>query len=165
MMLYIGIDNGVSGALGIIGMGDQLLEPMPIRSELNYQKAGKNITRLDYQTFKIRMAGLQEGASGQIRAIIEKPFVNPGNFVATSTSLRCLEAQLVCLEELGISRQYIDAKTWQKELLPAVKGRTELKKASLDIGMRMFPGLIPQIKKQKDADALFIAHFAQQHNL
>lgn len=163
---YIGIDNGVSGAVGICKEGAlPALLSLPIRSELNYQKAGKNITRLDYPAFLAMLSKLMEEHGADIRVVIEKPFVNPGNFVATSTSLRCLEAELIALEQLGISRQYIDAKTWQKELLPDVAGRTALKAASKDIGIRMFPHLAGEIKKQKDADAVFIAEYAKRKGL
>ena len=165
-MLYIGIDNGVSGALAMMAPDlETTLIPMPTRSELNYQKAGKNITRLDFDAFRGILAVLKAKHGSEIRAVIENPFVNPGNFVATSTSLRCLEAQLIALEELGISRQYLGAKVWQKEFLPDVKGRPALKKASLDIGTRQFPHLALVIKKQKDADAIFIAAYAQRKGL
>ncbi len=165
-IMYIGLDNGVSGALGLCKDGElpQLLA-LPTRSELNYQKAGKNITRLDYPAFLSILSGLKDRYGENLRCVLEKPFTNPGNFVATSTSLRCLEASLIALEELGISRQYIDAKTWQKELLPEVKGREALKKASKDIGIRMYPHLEAAIKKQKDADAIFIAEYSKRKGL
>lgn len=165
-ILYLGIDNGISGAIGRCwGEDPPTLHPIPVRSELNYQKAGKNITRLDYQEFVKMLEHWREIYGDNIRAVLEKPFVNPGNFVASSTSLRCLEAELIALETVGISRQYIDAKTWQKELLPEVTGREALKKASRDVGSRLFPHIAAEIKRQKDADAVFIAEYARRKRL
>jgi hypothetical protein len=41
----------------------------------------------------------------------------------------------------------------------------ELKKASMDIGIRLFPHLEEVIIKQKDADGLLIAEWARRNNL
>lgn len=164
--LYVGIDNGVSGSIGLVrGDSPASLLRMPTRSELNYQKAGKNITRLDFPAFLSILSGLKDRYGDNIRIVLEKPFVNPGNFVATSTSLRCLEAQLIAIEQLGLSRQYIESKPWQKMLLPGIVGRKELKKASADIGARLFPHLEKEIKAVKDADGLLIAEYARREKL
>lgn len=48
-MIFIGIDNGVSGSIGIIDEeGKAHLFPTPTKSDLNYQKTKvKHITRID----------------------------------------------------------------------------------------------------------------------
>ena len=60
------------------------------------------------------------------------------------------------------SYEYIDSKEWQKVLLQkGVKG-PELKKASQDIGCRLFPKLKDIIIKQKDADGILIAEYCKR---
>ena len=80
------------------------------------------------------------------------------------TAMRCFEAELTALEMSGIRFMFIDSKEWQKELLPkGISGSEELKKASLDIGNRLFP----QFKgvKHKDRDGILIAEYARRKNL
>ena len=79
------------------------------------------------------------------------------------TAIRCWEAMLIMLESLGISHQFIDSKEWQREMLPkGVKGSDAQKKASLDIGNRLFPQFFGF--NQKDRDGLLIADFARRNN-
>lgn len=154
--IYIGIDNGVSGSIGIIAPDTTLFIPTPTKSQQDYTKAKKNVTRVDYDSLK----GLLSSLNTEDVAIVglERPMVNPSRFVATASALRALEATLICLEGLGMPHLFIDSKEWQKELLPkGVKGASELKKASLDIGNRLYP----QFKENslKDRDGLLIAHY------
>jgi len=89
---------------------------------------------------------------------IERPMINPSRWRASMSAIRALEATLNVVELLKIPYEYIDSKEWQKALLPKkIKGTSELKKASYDIGMRKFPQFEEIIKKQKDADGILIA--------
>ena len=66
---------------------------------------------------------------------------------------------MIALEESQFPYEYIDSKEWQKILLPkGLKGSDELKKASLDVGKRMFP----ELNLKKDADGLLIAEFLRR---
>jgi hypothetical protein len=48
-------------------------------------------------------------------------------------------------------------------MLPkGVQGSAELKKASMDIGLRLFPDHGSVIRKHKDSDGLLIAAWAQR---
>jgi hypothetical protein len=160
--IYIGIDNGVTGSIGIIGTDWSEFIRTPTKSEQNYTKTKGNISRINFPVLK----GLLEvylGGNGV--AIIERPMVNPGRFKSTTSALRSLEATLIVLEELDFPYMYCDSKQWQKELLPAgIKG-PELKTASVDIGCRLFPNHEHFIKKHKDADGLLIAEWARRSNL
>ncbi|MDA3809619.1 MAG: hypothetical protein PF518_04730 [Spirochaetaceae bacterium] len=92
--------------------------------------------------------------------------VNPTRFTATLSAIRCLEATIIAFEMYDIPYQYCDSKQWQKELLPAgIKGTPELKKASADIGCRLFPEHEELIQKHGDADGLLIAEWARRMNL
>ena len=109
---------------------------------------------------------MKYGAEASIKAIIERPFVNPGSFRTTVCAVRSFEATIIVMEHLGIPWQPIDSRAWQSKLLPeGLKGAPNLKKASRDIGLRMFPHLEAEIKKQKDADGLLIAEWARRSNL
>jgi hypothetical protein len=159
---YIGIDNGVTGSVGIIipKPGFYHLIPMPVKTEQSYTKAKNNISRVDFTNL---YSFLEEYDNNPI-VLIERPMVNPGRFKATLSALRCLEAVLNCVEILELPHIYVDSKQWQKVMLPSGLEKEELKKASADIGQRLFP----QIKlnsKLKDADALLMAEWGRRSDL
>ena len=154
MKTYIGIDNGVSGTIAIISETEVEFWKTPIKKEQDYTKAKKIVSRVDIQTLK----GILEPYSDNAFLLLERPLVNPSRWVATTSALRCHEAELAVIEILNIPYQFIDSKEWQKDLLPKRCGDT--KKASLDIGNRLFP----QYKdfKHPDRDALLIAEYAKR---
>jgi len=156
--IYIGIDNGVSGSIGIIPtIAPASLFPTPIFVEQSYTKTKANISRIDWRKLKAILSGYALSS----RIFIERPLVNPGMFKTTMSAMRALESTLIIVEGLGFSLQYVDSKEWQKAMLPRnLKGSAELKKASCDIGKRLFPYLSKEIDKQGDADSLLMAeHF------
>ena len=162
MSIYIGIDNGVTGSIGIIKGSRHYLFKTPCFMEQNYTKAKGNISRIDH----IALHDILEPYCLQHpKVYLERPMVNPKRFKATVSALRALESTLIVVETLEIPHEYIDSKQWQKELLPkGVKGAPELKKASLDIGCRLFPKLKKEIVKQGDADGLLIAEYLRRMN-
>lgn len=159
--VYIGIDNGTTGTIGIVGNGiEPQLHHTPTKKVLDYTKAKKNVTRLDCVAFK---AILDQFDHNDICVIMERPMINPTRWTASMTAIRCWEATLIMLESLGISHQFIDSKEWQREMLPkGVKGSDEQKKASFDIGNRLFPQFGDF--KQKDRDGILIAEYARRNN-
>jgi hypothetical protein len=155
---YVGIDNGVSGSIGVLPHnGTPYWVPMPVRSELNYTKAKKNITRIDVVKLEKE---LERFANLQVLVGLERPMVNPGRFQATASALRALEATLIVLERLGLPYRYLDSKEWQKTQLPSGLKGEELKKASLDVGRRYWP----YIKFKPDADSMLLARHLKQIN-
>lgn len=157
MKTYIGIDNGVSGTIGSIYGDYAEFIKVPTKSEQNYTKKKANITRINIKSL---MDYLRNFINPVV--IIERPMVNPKRFKATTSALRALEAVIVVLEMMGIPFQYIDSKEWQKELLPSgIKGSPELKKASLDIGCRLFPNFKEEIEKHGDADGILMAEYCR----
>lgn len=165
--IFIGIDNGVSGTIGIIDETGVLFTKTPVKSEQNYTKKKGNITRVNVKELKILLLQslLIDDISGYVNpndviVAIERPMVNPTRFQATTSALRALEATLNCIEELELPYIYLDSKEWQKELLPKGVTGTDLKKASLDIGARLFP----QFKdfKHEDRDGLLMAEFLRR---
>lgn len=170
---YIGIDNGVTGSLGFVG-GDQKpqMSGTPVTLQQDYIKKKKNINRVDCTLFTTVLKtgggiyhGVTSGFTVPLKAVIERPLVNPQMFKATMSAVRCLEAQLIILESYAIPYMFIDSKEWQRELLPSGCRGPALKKASMDIGIRLFPDLKTLILKQKDADGLLIAEYARRKGL
>jgi len=160
MKTYIGIDNGVTGTIGIINNESVCMLKTPVKKEQSYTKKKQNITRLDYQ----KMYDILKQYNAFI--VIERPMVNPGRFKATVSAIRCLEATLIIIEQLGIPYQYIDSKNWQKFFIPSgIKGAADLKTASMQMGIRLFPELKSAIEKHGDADSLLMAEHARRVNL
>lgn len=157
---YIGIDNGVSGTIGIIPFtgGGARFFATPIFSCLNYQKDAKNITRIDAKTLHGILSQIDDPF-----AVVERPLVNPGMFSATLSAVRALESTLVVLEWLEIPYQFVDSKEWQKAMLPNGTKGPALKTASKDIACRLFPQFREYIKQ--DADGLLIAEWARRMRL
>jgi len=177
-MIYMGIDNGISGSIGIIDeQGNGYLFPTPTRSALNYQKTKvKYITRIDVQAFRellkkfVYKDGIDSSLSTKMAAkvAIERPMVNPLRFEATTSALRALEATLIVLESLGLGYEFMDSKDWQKKQLPyiSVADKKEypakLKQVSKEVGMRLYPNI--DWGKFKDADGILIAKQLKENN-
>ena len=158
---YIGIDNGVSGSIGVISFtgAETDFYKTPIFSCTNYQKQIKTLNRIDTSALIARWSDLECPI-----AVVERPMVNPGRFNASASALRALEATLIVLEQLKIPYHFVDSKEWQKVMLPAgIKGADALKKASLDRGKQLFPQFAKLFKG--DADGMLIAEWARKQML
>lgn len=161
--VYIGIDNGVTGTIGIVSEEFLFFEETPVKIEQSYTKKRQNITRISVHLFKTLLSSYIDNRNSL--CIIERPMVNPTRFKATLSAMRCLEATLVCLEDLFIPYMYVDSKEWQKEMLNNPDKKSDLKKLSCDYGIRLFPIYKDLISKHKDADGLLIAEWARRKNL
>jgi hypothetical protein len=162
--MYIGIDNGVSASIGVIFNNNTYFFKTPTKSEQNYTKDKKNITRIDVPILKAKLMDLKaEHNPKSIMCLIERPMVNPTRFQASVSAIRSLEATILTLEALDIPYQYEDSKKWQKALLPnGVSGSVDLKEASKDIGCRLFPDHKELITKHKDADGILLAEYCRR---
>ena len=162
--VWIGIDNGVSGSIGLLGDG----EPRFYRAdkdytlnEQNYTKARKKVNRVSFQLLK----ALLQCAKGRpgTQVVLERPMVNPGRFQATMSAIRAMEATLIVVQDdLQLPLLFVDSKEWQRDMLPKGTSGEELKVASRDIGIRLFPSLKEVILKQKDADGLLMAEWCRR---
>lgn len=153
---YIGVDNGVTGSIGIIDgslFGVDFFK-IPVKKEQNYTKKKGFITRVDVPNL---IESLRPFSHCPSHVIIERPYVNPQGFKATVSAIRCLEAVLISVEMLGMSFEYVDSRSWQREALPAGCSGSELKLASLSMGIRLFPQFESGIRKHGDADSLLMA--------
>lgn len=157
---YIGIDNGVSGSIGIIGgpAGAKFFRT-PVHKERSYTKDEKHISRVDVPALR----DIVKGFPNDTLVLLERPMVNPQRFAASMSAMRALEATLIVLEENDYFIRYVDSKEWQSSLLPKIVGADELKAASLAKGCELYPEL--KTKFKSDADSLLIAHWARESNL
>lgn len=158
-MYYIGVDNGVTGSIGIVNdKGDFALSvKTPVKRVLNYTKSKKNpwVNHIDHVKFSNVLAQFTN-----CKCMLERPFINYHYFTSSISAAKSHMATLIILEDLGISFEYIDSKEWQKVLLPHVKGTKDLKKASLLTGRRLFPGC----KFTGDADGILISEYCRRIN-
>ena len=155
---YLGVDNGVSGSIGIITSENGVFYyPTPIKKCLNYTKAKKWINRVDFTALK---EILNKYSATNVFAFIERPMVNPMRFAASVSALRAFEAVIILLEECCIGYEVIDSKKWQKELLPTGLVGLELKIASLQVVTKLFPKI--ELKGFKDGDGLLIAEYCRR---
>lgn len=159
-MVYIGIDNGVTGTIGILTLDSAYIYNTPTTKVFDYTKKKKQITRVDHRELYALLFPYSDRST---QVFLERPMVNPTRFVATGSALRALEATLVTLEMLEIPYQFVDSKEWQKVYLPkGTKGAAELKKASKELGEKMFEPFIKERSENiKDYDGLFIALYGR----
>lgn len=174
-MNYIGIDNGVSGSIGIISEFEVSLHTTPVKLCLNYQKVLTKINRVDVS----ELERLLPNDVGNSLCMIERPMVNPMRFDASLSAIRAFEATLIVLDRMSVPYSVVDSREWQRALLPSglwkmtdgkvVNGKKrkgglkaepkELKFASLQTCARLFPSI--SLKGFKDADGLLIAKFCE----
>lgn len=162
--VYIGIDNGVTGSIGVIreGGASQFYET-PVFMEQSYTKAKNNISRVKSLDLRLRLADVTNGVDpSDVMVVLERPLVNPTRFKASISAVRALEATLVVIEGLGFPHMYVDSRDWQKKMLPKDAHGEELKTTSHDIGIRLFPHLEGAIRKHGDSDGLLMAEWARR---
>lgn len=166
--IYIGVDNGTSGSIGWLGddIAPGFVET-PKFEEQSYTKTAKNISRIDRKALHdLVLKILGDNKPYEAIAVLERPRVNPKQFVTTLSAMRALEATLTVLEDLGVAISYTDSRPWQKKLLPqGIKGSSELKKASKEIGCRLYPQFADAICQHGDSDGLLIAVWASRERL
>lgn len=162
MKTYVGIDNGVTGSIGILDVdGGVSYYSMPVFKQQDYQTSKKSmITRIDTA---VLMQILRVGTES--RVFLERPYVNPGGMKATISAVRAFEAVLIVIELLELSYEVIASTVWQRELLPPKCRGVELKRQSLYRGLKLFPALESKIREQTDADGLLIAEWARRNNM
>lgn len=154
---FIGVDNGVSGSIGIISETWVSYQQTPVVKQLNYTKSKQFLNRIDApKLFEI----LSKYDPLESFVMIERPMINPGRFKATVSAIRALEATLIVLELLKLPFAYLDSKEWQRALLPSGLEKEELKFASLNVAERLFPNV--DLSDFDDADGLLISEFCRR---
>jgi len=180
--IIVGIDNGVSGTISILGKDEPRFFKTPFKEEQDFTKTSKIVKRLDAPAFKSILIDYALSPGKRTLVIMERPFINPKMFTTSICAARCWEAQLCMLEVLDIPRVFKDSKEWQKAMLPAISEKPKkemdkaarakynrdrkkaLKIASRDRGIQLFPELEELIMAHEDADSLLMAEFYRRQN-
>ena len=167
-MIFIGIDNGVSGSIAFIREDKKKrgVHPVPVKNCLDYTKAVRYVTRVDHDSlFTLIETTIRDYNNAtyvnidDVRICIERPMINPMRFRASMGAIRCLENVLIIVEELRLSYSFIDSKEWQRAMLPAgTSKRDDLKKISTEIAERKFPGGCFR-KNKIDGDAYLMTEY------
>jgi len=161
--IYTGIDNGSTGSIAVISDLFAGMIQTPVKKELSYTKKVQYVTRIDVvqlQEFFLEQMVAHNSDPEHVHIALERPMVNPKMFKASMSAMRAYEATINVFELMGLGYDTVDSKGFQKALLPTgIKGSAELKKASAQIGKRLYPHLSDIIDKQKDGDSICIAHW------
>jgi len=169
--VYIGIDNGVTGSIGMLTDKGTLIHfaSMPTVSKLSYTKTlVRYRTRVDFPKLvavlgKAINFDVPDFQQLEVKVLLERPMINSFRFQASISASAALEATLIAIEDLGYAYEYCDSKSWQKLLLPkGLKGADQLKLASREVGSRLFP---QAIGRHADMDGILIAEWARRSNL
>lgn len=161
--VYVGIDNGPSGSIGIFNGNET---PIYIEAKtvtmFEYTKKKQMITVLQFRRmYRLFRKLMMENE--QVAVAMERPMVNPLRFVATKTAMRVHQQYLDIFDLMKHPEpMFLDSREWQKKYLPSGTKGPELKTASAQIGKRMFPSCAAMIDKHGDADGLFLAFFLKQ---
>ena len=175
-VLYVGIDNGVSGAIAYYYNDKMYVMDIPIKNVQNYTKKVEFINKIDFIELKKIFQELL--SYSQIKVLWERPFCNSKMFNASLSSMLSYQTTLDVFAELQIPYELVDSKSWQTKLLPngiykitqdksgrnRIKAdRKVLKKASIDTANRLYPYL--EIKKDGQADAVMICEYLRRKEL
>lgn len=165
--VFIGIDNGSSGSIGVIEFGNGVtctktifMKP-PIFMKQDYTKKRKRISQIDVRALRNLF---KEYRGWAVRIAMERPLVNPGRWVATATGLRVHQQYLDVIYFLGFPDPVsLDSKEWQKVLLPKGTKGEELKARSKEIGNRLFPST--KDVRHPDCDGMLIAEWLKRQHV
>jgi len=156
-MTIIGIDNGVTGTIGVLSEITQFVKT-PVFEDNDYTKKPSKLKRVAIDTL-MRFLHQKKDAI----AYIERPMVNPrSNPKAVKSAVRALEATCIALELLKIPYHFIDSKEWQSHFFGANISRDDLKEASQVVGINLYPEHKELIERHGDADGILIAHYAKE---
>jgi len=166
-MIYIGMDNGSTGTVGIVNTDRTICDffNTPIIKELSYNTTSKKfVSELDIEVFSNRVKGLIGDSKEPIFAILERPFSNGQAMYRNSVKLAYgfFVLQKQSMKLMGIGYEVMDSKKWQKKILPpGTTSSGDLKRASKDIGIRLYPQFKTIMTRQGDADGMLIAEYAR----
>ena len=108
--LYIGIDNGTTGTIGVISDKFNLIFKVPVFKSQDYTKVKKNITRINAVELQNELNTLIQGANlnpYDCFTLIERQMINPARFSSSISASRALESVLCVIELLKITYKFI----------------------------------------------------------
>jgi len=165
--VFIGIDNGPSGSIGILEYNERGMRTnvyfceTPTYMVQDYTKAKKRISQLDIRKVRTLFKKYRDG--WKVHIAMERPLVNPTRFTATVVGCRVHQSYLDILTWLKLPYPvFTDSKAWQKMFLPKGTVGTDLKVRSKEFGIRAYPEFTDVFRKHKDADGIFIAEWLKK---
>lgn len=165
-ILYCAIDNGTTGSIAMLQDDGGVVEycKTPVFKQQDFTKEAKNVTRVNGPVLlELFRQHIKTKPGMEWRVFMERPFVNPKMFNATLSAIRAWETTLTIIELLDLHRQTKDSRTWQSRILPkGIKGTPDLKRASVDIGCKLFPTYTAEIVKHGDADSLLMCEVCRR---
>lgn len=158
--ISIGIDNGVTGTIGILGPDVTTFVTTPVYAEMAPLKTKvRMLNHIDTDALKALLAPYVK--RGMV--LLERPYTGT-HLMSSISGGRADEATRIVLRQLGIAYDYVDSKQWQRPLLPTgTRGTPNLKAASKALATRLYPEFTDIIKKHGDADGLLIAKWGLQN--
>lgn len=154
MKTWIGIDNGVSGSIGVLSEANA---PQFIHAREYTRKNPKKKSALEVDPFALLIL-LQNLRPNGI--VLERPY--RGAYRTTEISAATFDGVVRTVMELySLPFIQVDSREWQKPLLGTVPAG-ETKRASAAKGMLRWPSLKEQIEDHGDADGLWMAAYAMR---
>jgi len=160
-------DNGISGACCILNLNNDEevyyfeMPTFKVSASAKTKKGEGYITRIDHKKLYNRINKII--GDNKAIAILERMMQNPGRFKNSISAARAFESTLVVLENLNISYEEIDSRTWQHALFEkGTKGREQLKLASLHLSQKLFPQFHAEIQSHTDGDSFLIGYYYKQ---
>ena len=162
--LIISFDNGISGACCILNLfhdEEVYYFEMPTFKVSSSFKGVGYITRIDHKQLYRNLEKYIKNRECYV--YLERAMKNPGRFKNSISAVRAFEATIITLENLDLEYKEIDSRKWQHTTLgKEVKGRDNLKIASLHKAQELFPSFYKDIQKHKDGDSFLIAYYIKQ---
>ena len=165
-IVFLGIDNGPSGSVGIqsfnrLGLPcGQAFFKTPTYMMQDYTKAKKRISQLDILLLRKRFR-IWKKRGYTVYAAMERPLVNPGRFNASAVGLRVHQSWLDLFTNYGFPHpRSLDSKEWQKLLLPKGTTGDELKKRSKEVANKLFP--CTREVRHPDCDGMLISEWLRR---
>lgn len=165
-MIYIGIDNGVTGSIGVIQNDKVHFILTPHKKELDFQSTSKKfINRIDHE----KLYDILDNFSGvKTKVMLEQPMQNPRLWKASVSAIRAFENTIIALDRLNMHREYISVHSWRRELLPGYTRTMKLPQAKLvamEMATRLFPQFKDEFEQHKDPDGIMIAEYCRRMNI
>lgn len=161
-MIFLGIDNGISGGLVALSDSSQIVSMLPMPC----QKARKG-NEIDIKAVWDWIDGLD--AREKITVIVEEPGGSKSSKAATSMAGSFHSLRALCVLK-GLRWHRITPQSWQKEMLPGCKAG-ETKPRALAEVRQLWPGetflRTPKCKGPDEGlvDAALIAEYARRKGL
>ena len=160
LMIHIGIDNGVSGALAAISPNSQIIAMLPMPT----LKARKG-NEVDVATV---WHWLDHLCRDKLTVTIEEPGGSKSAKAATSMAGSFHSLRTLCVLK-GLRWHRITPQVWQKEIIPGCKAG-ESKPRALAQARQLWPGesFVPsgcRVPNDGVIDAALIAEYARRKNL